>query len=163
MDSHSSEIFVTKHLMRPTRGPCGPHVARACPPIWSCSKRGLPCRCCYQHRGALLPHHFTLTYQSRRYLFCCTFHGLAPSRRYLALCPVEPGLSSVAAATATASINSHRHSTIKASDPAMTDDSTQRPAHRADFWPAKTACAPARPLPGDSLMGIYTQIRYAFY
>ena len=30
----------------------------------------------------------------RRYLFCGTFHGLAPSRRYLAPCPVEPGLSS---------------------------------------------------------------------
>jgi len=30
-------------------------------PIWSCSKRGLPCHCCCQQRGALLPHHFTLT------------------------------------------------------------------------------------------------------
>jgi hypothetical protein len=26
--------------------------------------------------------------------FCCTFRGLAPPRRYLAPCPVEPGLSS---------------------------------------------------------------------
>jgi len=31
---------------------------------------------------------------NRRYLFCGTFHGLAPSRRYLAPCPKEPGLSS---------------------------------------------------------------------
>ena len=31
----------------------------------------------------------------RRYVFCGTFHGLAPSRRYLAPCPKEPGLSSV--------------------------------------------------------------------
>jgi len=30
----------------------------------------------------------------RRYIFCGTFHGLAPSRRYLAPCPKEPGLSS---------------------------------------------------------------------
>lgn len=30
-------------------------------PIWSCSRWGLPCRLCYQSRGALLPHHFTLT------------------------------------------------------------------------------------------------------
>ncbi len=30
----------------------------------------------------------------RRYFFCGTFHGLAPSRRYLAPCPKEPGLSS---------------------------------------------------------------------
>ena len=38
----------------PKRGPCAI-------PIWSCSRWGLPCRLCYQRRGALLPHHFTLT------------------------------------------------------------------------------------------------------
>ena len=31
---------------------------------------------------------------SRRYIFCGTFHGLTPPRRYLAPCPKEPGLSS---------------------------------------------------------------------
>ena len=30
----------------------------------------------------------------RRYTFCCTFRRLAPPRRYLAPCPLEPGLSS---------------------------------------------------------------------
>ena len=30
----------------------------------------------------------------RRSTLCCTFRGLAPPRRYLALCPMEPGLSS---------------------------------------------------------------------
>ena len=30
----------------------------------------------------------------RRYLFCGTFRGLAPPRRYLASCPLKPGLSS---------------------------------------------------------------------
>ncbi len=30
----------------------------------------------------------------RRYAFCCTFRRLAPPRRYLAPCPMEPGLSS---------------------------------------------------------------------
>jgi len=50
---------------------------------------------CYQPRGALLPHLFTLTgLQARRFVFCGTFHGLAPSRGYLAPCPKEPGLSS---------------------------------------------------------------------
>ncbi|CAN0601921.1 unnamed protein product, partial [Ectocarpus sp. 12 AP-2014] len=29
------------------------------PPIWHCSRWGLPCRPCYQVRGALLPHRFT--------------------------------------------------------------------------------------------------------
>jgi len=31
---------------------------------------------------------------ARRYIFCGTFHGLTPPRRYLAPCPKEPGLSS---------------------------------------------------------------------
>jgi len=32
-----------------------------CPPIWSCTSRGLPCpRCCHRG-GGLLPHLFTLT------------------------------------------------------------------------------------------------------
>jgi len=30
----------------------------------------------------------------RRYIFCGTFHGFTPSRRYLAPCLTEPGLSS---------------------------------------------------------------------
>eukprot|EP00656_Telonema_subtile_P048700 TRINITY_DN5871_c0_g1_i4.p1 TRINITY_DN5871_c0_g1~~TRINITY_DN5871_c0_g1_i4.p1 ORF type:complete len:102 (+),score=5.24 TRINITY_DN5871_c0_g1_i4:41-307(+) len=30
-----------------------------------------------------------------RYIFCCTFRRLAPPRRYLALYPLEPGLSSI--------------------------------------------------------------------
>jgi len=33
--------------------------------------------------------------RARRCIFCGTFHRLAPSRRYLAPCPVKPGLSSV--------------------------------------------------------------------
>jgi hypothetical protein len=51
---------------------------------------------CYQSRGALLPHLFTLTNRGWRYIFCGTFHGLTPPRRYLAPCPKEPGLSSIA-------------------------------------------------------------------
>jgi len=78
-------------LKRPTRKRRGP---RHCFPIWSCSEWGLPCHSCYQKRGALLPHHFTLTSRSWRFIFCCTCRGLTPPRRYLALCPVEPGLSS---------------------------------------------------------------------
>ena len=36
----------------------GPHHRL---PIWSCSRWGLPCHRCCHRRGALLPHHFTLT------------------------------------------------------------------------------------------------------
>ena len=42
---------------RPAARPNG-EAARA--PIRSCSRWGLPCRACYQARGALLPHLFTL-------------------------------------------------------------------------------------------------------
>src|SRR5512147_1298610 len=58
MDSHSSGMHVTVHLKQPTREPCGPHDRS---PIWSCSGWGFPCHVCCQARGALLPHHFTLT------------------------------------------------------------------------------------------------------
>ena len=36
----------------------------------------------------------------RRSALCCTFRRLTPPRHYLALCPVEPGLSSTACAAA---------------------------------------------------------------
>ena len=67
---------------------------------------------CYQLRGALLPHLFTLTgaYALRRFAFCCTFRRLAPPRRYLALYPVEPGLSSIA-------MLAHHHSDCPANSP----------------------------------------------
>jgi len=51
--------------------------AAASSPIWPCSAWGLPCHTGYPMRGALLPHHFTLTCRSRRnsrrYIFCGTF------------------------------------------------------------------------------------------
>ena len=50
-------------LQQPTRGQCGPHYR---PPIWPCSRRGLPCHGCCQPCGALLPHHFTLTSRAMR-------------------------------------------------------------------------------------------------
>ena len=72
-------------------------TTRECSSIWSCSGRGLPCRPCCQRRGALLPHLFTLTgsCERRRCIFCGAFRRLAPPRRYLAPCPVKPGLSSI--------------------------------------------------------------------
>ena len=92
--SHSSATRVTTRLKQPTRIRCGRHHEI---PIRPCSGWGLPCHACCHARGALLPHHFTLTTglaPVRRYIFCGTFRGLASPRRYLAPCPVEPGLSS---------------------------------------------------------------------
>jgi len=63
--SHSSGIHVAVNLKRPTRKRARIRAARSlaamgCFPIWPCSRWGLPCRPCYQGRGALLPHRFTL-------------------------------------------------------------------------------------------------------
>ena len=57
-DSYSSGTPVAERLKQPTRIRRGP---RQRIPIRSCSRWGLHCRPCYQGRGALLPHHFTLT------------------------------------------------------------------------------------------------------
>jgi hypothetical protein len=51
-------------------------------PIGSCSRWGLPCRSCHQERGALLPHHFTLTPVARGGLFSV---ALSCSSRRLAV------------------------------------------------------------------------------
>ena len=80
-------------------------AGRTSPLIWPCSDWGLPCRRCCQRRGGLLPHPFTLTRRRLRALgrfaFCCPVRRLAAPRRYLAVCPVELGLSSDAEAPAT--------------------------------------------------------------
>ena len=96
VDSHSSRRIVTDTLKQPTRRHRGP---RHCLPIWSCSRWGLPCRpvarlAVRSYRTiSPLPDPDTNAGPSA-VSFCCTFRRLAPPRRYLAPCPVEPGLSS---------------------------------------------------------------------
>jgi len=53
-------------------------------PTWSCLRWGLPCHLSYERRGALLPHHFTLTQRMtvRRYIFCGTFPQVTLAGRY---------------------------------------------------------------------------------
>ena len=70
VDSHSSGTRVAARLERPTRTRHGP---RHGVPIWPCSEWGLPCHACYQARGALLPHHFTLTGQGPAVYFLWHF------------------------------------------------------------------------------------------
>jgi hypothetical protein len=94
--NHSSGPAVTGGLKQPTRKRRGP---RHCFPIWSCSRWGLPSHSVLPRvRCALTapfhPYRSRPFSPDRRYIFCCTFRRLAPPRRYLAPCPVEPGLSS---------------------------------------------------------------------
>ena len=74
--SHSSGPAVTCRLKQPTRGQREP---RYCPPIWSCSGWGLPCRFCYQKRGGLLPHRFTIAVLiAEPWAVCSLWHFPSP-------------------------------------------------------------------------------------
>ena len=97
--NHSSRPAIAHWLKQPTRPQRGP---RQWGPIWSCSGWSLPChellpvaRCALTapFHPYLIPQ-FLRTTGHRRFALCCTGRRLTPPRRYLAPCPVEPGLSS---------------------------------------------------------------------
>lgn len=96
VSSHSSRPCVAARLEQPTRERRGPRHGS---PIRSCSGWGLPCHAALAPRAVrscrtVSPLPRTPCDAVRRSVFCCTFRRLAPPRRYLAPCPVEPGLSS---------------------------------------------------------------------
>jgi hypothetical protein len=96
-DSHSSRPDVAVWLQQPTREQRGPRYRS---PIWSCSEWGLPCRTTlapYAVRSyrTLSPLPRTSGDAVRRSALCCTGRQLTLPRSYLALCPAEPGLSSM--------------------------------------------------------------------
>src|SRR6266852_1036589 len=90
-DDHSSRWHIAAPThQRPTRKLWRTERARSTAsgesfPIWSCSVWGLPCPEHYCSGGALLPHLFTLTLDSR-YVFC----GTEPKPR---LEPRPPGVT----------------------------------------------------------------------
>lgn len=97
VDNHSSRTSVATGLQRPTRTRRGPRLNGS---LFGLAPGGV-----YHRRGVLPPTRCALTapfqpYRHpkmlRRYTFCCTFRRLTPPRRYLAPCPMEPGLSSPA-------------------------------------------------------------------
>jgi hypothetical protein len=120
VDSHSSRPGVAARLKQPTREQRGP---RQCSPIWSCSGWGLPCHATLSSRAVRsyrtvspLPRMSCDTV--RRSILCCTIRRLAPPRRYLAPCPVEPGLSSKRLRTSRPSGRLRAQSNANASAPA---------------------------------------------
>jgi len=105
-NSHSSGTTVTSRLEQPTRMQRGP---RHRIPIWPCFGWGLPCRQRLPVTRCALTapfHPYRRPQDRRRFAFCCTFRGLAPPRRYLAPCPVKPGLSSTGRAGSDCSADS---------------------------------------------------------
>ena len=97
-DGHSSGSAVARALEQPTRSVLV-GVGHPSLPIWPCSRWGLPCRWCYHPRGGLLPHRFTLACAPANraigglFSVALSVEANASPRRYLAACPVEPGLS----------------------------------------------------------------------
>jgi len=95
VDNHSSGMHITIHLKQPTRTPYGPHDWV---PIWSCSKWGLPLPRAVTIRAVRSYRTFSplpVKKLTSAVIFCGTFRRFTPPRHYLALCPMEPGLSSV--------------------------------------------------------------------
>jgi hypothetical protein len=91
-DSHSSGSSVAGDLKQPTRELIW---ADSNAPLFGLAPGGVyPASAVANTAVRSYRHHFTLTGRVRRYIFCGTFRGLAPPRRYLAPCPMEPGLSS---------------------------------------------------------------------
>jgi hypothetical protein len=136
VDSHSSGRTVTGALEQPTRRRRGP---RHCLPIWSCSRWGLPCRPVarlavrsYRTISPLPAPCRPETAGPLAVSFCCTFRRLAPPRRYLAPCPVEPGLSSASFREGATTRLSGR---LRRGDCRTTRDGTNRSQRkRANRW-----------------------------
>ena len=117
VDSHSSRPGVAARLKQPTRERRGPRHA----PLFGLAPGGVchATRRCPRARCALTaPFHpyLILLRGHRRSVLCCTGRQLTLPRRYLALCPVEPGLSSKRLRTSRLSGRLHAHSNANRSE-----------------------------------------------
>ena len=104
VDSHSSGMPVTGHLKQPTRKHaravrCRSDESVCSFPYLALLRAGFAMpfllpgpRCALTAPVHPAQQHPRLPL--RRFILWCTFRGLSPPRRYLALCPAEPGLSS---------------------------------------------------------------------
>jgi len=96
VDNHSSGTCIATCLKQPTQEPCEPHVFASkllfylvLLQVGFTLPQLLPAARC----ALTAPFQPYLT-EIRRYIFCGTCHKLTLSRRYLAPCSLEPGLSS---------------------------------------------------------------------
>ncbi len=97
MDNHSSGTNVTVCLKRPTRIPHGPRAMtlRSRGFLFGLAPSGVFPATPVARRAVRSYRTISPLPINGRYIFCGTFRRLTPPRRYLALCPVEPGLSSL--------------------------------------------------------------------
>lgn len=96
VDSHSSRPAIAYWLKQPTRVQYGPYHLNPYLALlqveFTMPRTVASCAVRFYHTISPLPDLDCASH--RRFAFCCTGHRLAPSRRYLAPCPMEPGLSS---------------------------------------------------------------------
>ena len=96
VDSHSSRPAIAHWLKQPTRVQYGPYHVNpylALLRVEFTVPRTVTSRAVRSYR-TLSPLPDPTYVGHRRFALCCTGRGLAPPRRYLAPCPMEPGLSS---------------------------------------------------------------------
>ena len=96
VDSHSSRPAIAHWLKQPTRVQYGPYLMNpylALLRVEFTVPRTVTRRAVRSYR-TLSPLPDPTYVGHRRFALCCTGRGLAPPRRYLAPCPMEPGLSS---------------------------------------------------------------------
>ena len=96
VDSHSSRPAIAHWLKQPPRVQYGPYLMNpylALLRVEFTVPRTVTRRAVRSYR-TLSPLPDPTCVGHRRFALCCTGRGLAPPRRYLAPCPMEPGLSS---------------------------------------------------------------------
>jgi hypothetical protein len=96
VDSHSSRPAIAHWLKQPTRVQYGPYLMNpylALLRVEFTVPRTVTRRAVRSYR-TLSPLPDPACAGHRRFALCCTGRRLAPPRRYLAPCPMEPGLSS---------------------------------------------------------------------
>ena len=91
VSNHSSGRIVANPLKRPTQIPHGPCVSGS---LFGLAPSGVYPATSVTRRAVRSYRTISPLPIARRFIFCGTFRRFTPPRRYLALGPMEPGLSS---------------------------------------------------------------------
>ena len=160
VDSHSSRPAIAHWLKQPTRVQYGPYLVNpylALLRVEFTVPRTVTSRAVRSYR-TLSPLPDPACAGHRRFALCCTSRRLAPPRRYLAPCPMEPGLSSPPPVSPeedddeAATVWSASARSIKGLPPVVILPSQSRPAKSQQHSVKRDKYCPkrrGRPLPGS--------------
>ena len=160
VDSHSSRPAIAHWLKQPTRVQYGPYLVNpylALLRVEFTVPRTVTSRAVRSYR-TLSPLPDPACAGHRRFTFCCTGPWASPPRRYLAPCPMEPGLSSPPPVSPeedddeAATVWSASARSIKGLPPVVILPSQSRPAKSQQHSVKRDKYCPkrrGRPLPGS--------------